>query len=508
MQINSPFLEVANLSLENLNLIYDWKYEESTFRLSFSQIRPSLSEFINESPNKFHSIKNLPPLFIIHDNIKVGFIYFERWFKEKSCTLSLFLNEKSQSKKIGTYALQKALCDLSQRGFQEVVAFVKTENIKAKRAFEKSGFNFKGEVFVPKYNQMHRACKYIYTSPNINSKKTFIIGEIGSNFSCGDETVSLLLAKKMIEEVYASGCDAAKFQLFNPQKIYVPNAGSPKYLNQDINEIFKKHALPSHFIPKLYEHANYVGIELMCSFFSKEDFEKINPYVQKHKIASYELRHIRLLELAAESQKPLFLSTGCASLEDIEWACETFFKLNGKNLTLFHCTASYPAQSNSLNLRCIRSLAERFKVPVGLSDHSAHPLHAPIAAVALGATAIEKHVTFHQKLPGPDHFFAINFKELKEMCEAICETEIILGLENKAIFPQEEELATFARRGVQAILPIKAGDLLKEDNNIAILRPGVQRLGIHPKFLERMEGKKALKDIPLGCGIQQEDVKW
>ena len=94
------------------------------------------------------------------------------------------------------------------------------------------------------------------------------------------------------------------------------------------------------------------------------------------------------------------------------------------------------------------------------------------------------------------------------MCFAVYETEKILGLEKKEIFHQEEELAAFARRGVQAILPIKAGDLLEEDKNIAILRPGNQRLGIHPKYLEDLAGKSALRDIPFGCGIQQEDVKW
>jgi sialic acid synthase SpsE len=147
----------------------------------------------------------------------------------------------------------------------------------------------------------------------------------------------------------------------------------------------------------------------------------------------------------------------------------------------------------------------RFGVTAGLSDHSRDPLHAPLAAVALGATVIEKHYTIDNRLPGPDHAFAITPKELKQMVAGIRAVEQTLGDGVKVVLTAEKELAAYARRGVQATRAIATGEALREGHNIAVLRPGVQSLGVHPRHLEEIEGRPAARDIGLGEGIRPGD---
>lgn len=501
------FLEPIKCETHSIERIYAWKNDPLTRHFSFNQNPLSLEQFKKSFQKKFHAILELPPEFIFFRGAAVGVIYYEPWYKDKCCQISIFLDPKFLHQKIGSQSLQKAISSLTAKGYEEIIALIKPDNLAAKKAFAHAGFLKNKTVQVFKYNQYSLAEKYTYNCKEKTSS-VFIIAEAGSNWSLGNHQTNLSFAKTMIEEAYKAGANAIKFQLYDSKRIYVPNAGVAGYLGTDINEIFKTHALSSEMIEPLVEHANYVGIEWMCSSFSEFEFDQIDPYVSRHKIASYELRHIRLLEKAAASQKPLFLSTGASTEEDIAWALSHYQKHGGKNITLMHCTAQYPAEVSSLHLNCIKSMQERFKVPIALSDHSRHPLYAPIAAVALGAVAIEKHFTFHRKLTGPDHYFSINNEELKEMCQAIRETEKILGVAKKDIFPQEEELAAFARRGLQASLPISEGDIFKEGHNIAILRPGLQKLGLHPKFIEMIEGKRATRAISLGSGIDYEDIAW
>ncbi|MCH9631763.1 MAG: hypothetical protein S4CHLAM6_00800 [Chlamydiae bacterium] len=473
---------------------------------SFQCEKQSLEHFKSKFVNKYHSILHLPPQLIINNREEVGIVYFENWFKADVIVLSIYLNPNQINQNIGTRAIELASNELFERGYSEIIAFIKPENLAAQKAFQKASFSNLGLVKVPKYGKVFSALKFRLSKRDLS--KTFIIGEAGSNCIQGNEERTLQLANTMIEEAYRAGCDAVKFQLYKNDRIYVSNAGKAPYLDQDINEIFKAYALPPHLISKLHDYSKYIGIELMCSFFSEEDFEEVDPFVSKHKVASYEIRHLRLIEKAARSQKPLYLSTGAATIDDIEWAKSVFLKNGGKELTLLHCTAQYPAQAKSLNLNCIPSLKNKFGVPIGLSDHSSHPIYAPVAAVSLGAVAIEKHFTLQQKLPGPDHSFAINCEQLKEMCESIRHTEKILGVAKKEIFPQEKELASIARRGLQAIHTIKKGEKLLEGVNVGILRPGLQRLGLHPKYIEDIHGREASQNIPQGCGIKHDDVIW
>ncbi len=201
------------------------------------------------------------------------------------------------------------------------------------------------------------------------------------------------------------------------------------------------------------------------------------------------------------------MSTGGANHDDIRWAIDHFRSNGGKDITLMQCTAKYPAPLSMLNLLAIKDLATRYGVPTGLSDHSRDPVTGPAGAVALGASAIEKHFTLHNMLPGPDHAFAVTPDELKLMVAAIRKMEEALGVADKEVLDEELELRRYAQRTIQATCDIRKGDTLSEGVNIDILRPGKQARGLHPRFLNDIEGKRAARDIPLGDGVCDGDYE-
>ena len=338
----------------------------------------------------------------------------------------------------------------------------------------------------------------------------FIIAEAGSNWKAGSAAQDLARAKALIDAACSAGADAVKFQTFRAETVYVANAGSSDYLSKNgirrpIQDIFKEMAMPYAMLPKLAAYCRKKKIEFMSSFFSAEDFKAVDPHVRRHKIASYEISHPGLLALAATSKKSLILSTGASTLEDIDWAVNTFRKKGGRRLMLMQCTAKYPAPLSALNLNAMVELKNRYKVSVGLSDHSAHAIVPAVAAVALGAEAVEKHFTLNRKLKGPDHAFAIEPKELEAMVRAIRNCQEALGDGKKRVLPEEKELRDYAQRAVQAVRRISKGDVFAEGKNIAVLRPGKQLKGLHPQFLGRIEGARAKRDIPPGRGILAKD---
>ena len=152
-------------------------------------------------------------------------------------------------------------------------------------------------------------------------------------------------------------------------------------------------------------------------------------------------------------------------------------------------------------------LKNEFNVDVGLSDHSTDPVIGPVTATALGASVIEKHFTLDKKLPGPDHSFALNPDELAEMVKSIRNTEKCLGEGKKIVLNEELELRDYAQRTIQCIKQISKGDIFIEGKNIEVLRSGKQRKGLHPRFLEKIQGKKSTRDVPIGDGIMEEDYE-
>lgn len=342
------------------------------------------------------------------------------------------------------------------------------------------------------------------------NSKVFIIAEAGSNWKVGSYNADLKRAKKLIQIAAQSGADAIKFQVFRASTVYVPNAGNSDYLEKSgikksINKIFQKSEMPYGMLPEISDYCKKQNIEFMATAFSVKDAREINKYVKTHKVASYEINHIRLLEYLARTKKPIILSTGASNYDEIDFAVNLLKKLKVKKYALLQCTAKYPAPLESLNLDTIPQMRQKYKVPVGLSDHSTDPVIGPLVAVALGATIIEKHFTLDKNLPGPDHKFALDPPELKKMIQSIRDAQKSFGDGKKRILDVEEELRGFAVRSIQAIKDIKKGDKFVEGYNIDILRPGKRSRGAEARLLPKIIGKISNKPIKLGNGVRLQD---
>ncbi len=440
-----------------------------------------------------------------------GLFFFRELFHPERVQSDISINiaPKFRREGIGTLALRELKPWLEKRGIDDVLAEIKIENDASRKIFENAGFNFieTGQHLILDTGKVSQVHRYLLSLTAKRKKgRIFIIAEAGSNWTNEGE------AEKMIDTAVEAGADAVKFQTFRSDTLYVKGAGKSSYLAkagyaEDIRDILKRSEMPYEMIPKLAKYCEEKGIEFMSSVFSEKDFEAVDPYVKRHKLASYEISHSHLIKLIAGSGKPLIMSTGCAEIEEIAWAVNLFREYGGKELTLLQCTAKYPASIASLNLQAIRSLEVLFKTSVGLSDHSQDPVVGPVAAAALGAKVIEKHFTLDRTLQGPDHAFSLEPAELQLMVRMIRKTEQALGSGIKAVLPEEEELYHYARRWLQATCDIAEGDVLRENENFAILRPGVKPRGAHPMHAAEIEGKRAKKFIGEGEGVAPQDVE-
>lgn len=345
-----------------------------------------------------------------------------------------------------------------------------------------------------------------------NSHHVFVIAEAGSNWKCGTFEEDLKRAKEMINVAVESDADAVKFQTYRPESIYVPNAGQSNYLSKkgisgNIYEIFEHLSMPYEMIPELAKYCDSRKIMFMSTPFSVKDAIEVNPHVFVHKVASYEINHVRLLEFLAKTKKPMIISTGASTYAEIDFAVKLVKKSGNNRISLLQCTSKYPAPIGALNLMTIPEMKIRYNLPVGLSDHSTDPIIGPLVAVGAGATIIEKHFTLDRNLPGPDHPFALIPSELKLMVDSIRMAEQSKGDGIKKILKEEQELRRFATRSIQATKNTNKDEVFKEGYNFDILRPGNQKRGAEARFITKIQGKKACRKIKAGQGILLSDCK-
>ena len=316
----------------------------------------------------------------------------------------------------------------------------------------------------------------------------YIIAEAGSNHDGRLEQ-----ARRLIDVAAEAGADAVKFQLFRARTLYARNAGRSDYLKLDrsIYDIIADMEMPYEWLPALAEHAAAASIDFMASVFDEESVDRLDSLVSSFKIASYEMTHLPLVRHVAARKKPLVVSTGTAELDEVR---ETVAAIGATPFALMQCTAAYPAPLDALNLRAIVTLKATFGVPVGLSDHSRDPLLAPVAAIALGANLLEKHFTLSNRLPGPDHAFAVEPRELTALVARVREAESALGSGVKTVQPIERELRRFARRAIFVARDVAAGEPLGPDN-LVILRCGALEPGLPPSAWERVLGRRAARPL-------------
>jgi pseudaminic acid synthase len=325
----------------------------------------------------------------------------------------------------------------------------------------------------------------------------YIIAEVSANHNGSFEE-----AKKIIKTAQACGADAVKIQTYTPDTItlncrneYFQIKGTI-WEGRNFHDLFGEAYTPWDWQPRLKAYADELGITLFSSpfDFTAVDFlEKMN--VPAYKIASFELVDLPLIQYIAKTGKPIILSTGMGTEEEIREAVEAARSAGCRELALLKCTSVYPAKVEQMNLRAIPDLIERFDVVAGLSDHT-FALSVPVAAVTLGARIIEKHITLDRSVPGPDSKFSLEPTEFKAMVDVVRETEKALGQARYELTADEITSRTH-RRSLFVAEDIKAGERFTE-RNVRSVRPGH---GLLPKHLPEFLGQKAAQDIAKGTPL-------
>lgn len=315
-------------------------------------------------------------------------------------------------------------------------------------------------------------------------------------------------AVQTIHAAKNAGAHAVKLQTYTPDTITLESDRDEFHINagtlwdgRTLYDLYREAFMPWEWQPRLKKVAEDLGMDLFSTAFDPTavDFlEKMNVLV--HKVASFELVDIPLIQKMARTGKPLIISTGMATAEEIEEAVQAARTAGATQIALLKCTSAYPAQPEDMNLRTIPEMMRRFDVPVGLSDHTMG-IAVPVAAVALGACIIEKHLTLSRSDPGPDSAFSLEPDEFKNMVEAVCTAEKALGKVGFGAGGKQASSQSF-RRSLFAVEDIQQGAEFTT-SNIRSIRPGH---GLHPRHLPEMLGKRAAKSIKKGSPVSWDFV--
>ncbi len=337
------------------------------------------------------------------------------------------------------------------------------------------------------------------TTKALFSGPVFIIAEAGVNHNGGVQD-----AKRLIEAAYESGADAVKFQTFRADDLAGATAEKSSYQeqttdkNESLRRMLQKLELSEAAHYELWEHCRKVGILFLSTPFDNNSVTLLDRLgVSLFKISSGDITNVPLLERVAATNKPIILSSGRSTLEEVGEAVMALRRVGCTDPALLHCVSNYPAPYSELNLRAMETMRGAFGTVVGYSDHSPG-IEAPIAAVSLGARIIEKHLTLNRFAPGPDHHASLEPTQFTAMVRAIRHIESALGDGEKKPAPCELEGRQRVRRGLTARAAIPQGVSLTEEM-VAVLRPAD---GIPPKHLSGVLGRKTLSEIPLGTPIK------
>jgi len=327
-----------------------------------------------------------------------------------------------------------------------------------------------------------------------NSNSVFIIAELSANHNG-----SLEVAIETIKAAKRAGANCIKLQTYTSDTMTI-NCDQDDFIikgtiweGRKLYELYQEAYTPWEWHKTLFDEAENQGLICFSSPFDSTavDFlENLN--VPAYKIASFEITDIPLIEYVASKGKPVILSTGIATLEDIELAIDACKRMGNENVALLKCTSSYPAPIEEANMVMLQDFHKRFGVIVGLSDHTMGST-VPVVATCFGAKIIEKHFILDRSIGGPDSTFSMNEKEFSEMVVAIREAEKAIGVVDYELTEKQKKGKDFSR-SIYVIRDIKEGELITEDN-IRCIRPG---FGFHPKNFKNLLGTNASKNYKYG----------
>lgn len=337
-----------------------------------------------------------------------------------------------------------------------------------------------------------------------NYKDVFLIGEIGSNHNQNKE-----IAFKLIDEVAKSGLDAVKFQTLKPTDIAKDDLPADSYGNNKFigeknywKEVLEDIVLPFSWHKELFDYArdkNLIVLSTPESIEAVELLEKLD--VPAYKIASMDITNIQLLKRIAKTNKPVILSSGIASIQDVSEAIDTLKNNGTKDIALLHCVSDYPPEYNYMSMDMIKKYKSCFDLPVGFSDHCEDNFLDGVA-VSLGASIIEKHITLDKSLKGPDHEFALEPEDIKDFVKIVRNTEKALPINHKLEKKKEKKKKLYGRSIIIKNKKLKGEVVLEKD--IEYKRPGT---GILPKYADKIIGLELKNNVEKNHILQWDDFK-
>ncbi len=333
--------------------------------------------------------------------------------------------------------------------------------------------------------------------------KTFIVAELSANHGHKLET-----ALESVRAIAETGVDAVKIQTYTADTITLDCdredfvvGGGTLWDNTKLYDLYKDAYTPWEWHQAIFDEAKKCGLICFSTPFDNTAVDFLvslgNPIM---KIASFEITDVNLIRYAASKGKPMVISTGIATIEDIELAIKTCIEAGNSDVTLLHCVSAYPAPLESVNLRTMLDMKERFGVKVGLSDHTMGA-DVAIAAVALGAELVEKHFILDRKIGGPDAAFSMTVEEFRSMVKSIRNVEKAMGNVSYHTDPYQIKGRQFSR-SLYVAEDMMCGDVITE-KNVRSVRPGY---GLHPKYLNDIIGKKVIVNMKKGDRLSLENI--
>jgi len=326
----------------------------------------------------------------------------------------------------------------------------------------------------------------------MSNNKIFIIAEAGVNHNGSFE-----LAKRLVDKAVWAGADCIKFQTFNSKSLVSKNAKKAEYQkkttdsNENQLEMLKKLELSKEKFIELRDFCNQKGIIFLSTPFDLESISFLSSIgVDTWKVPSGEITNYPFLKMIGQRKEKVIMSTGMSTIEEVRYAVGVLKNFGTTDITLLHCTTEYPAPYDSVNLKAMQSLQKEFGFKVGYSDHTSG-IEIPVAAVAIGATVIEKHFTLDKNMEGPDHKASLEPEELRQMVLSIRNVEVALGNGIKQPSEAEKKNIAITRKSIVAACDIKRGDVFTEQN-LTTKRPGN---GISPMRWEEIMGTKAVRNF-------------
>lgn len=338
-----------------------------------------------------------------------------------------------------------------------------------------------------------------------DGQPTFIIAEAGVNHN-GD----LAIAKELVRKAKQAGADCVKFQTFVAENLVTDNAPKAKYQLKTTDPaesqfaMLKKLELKQEDYKELIKLCEELDIIFLSAAYNFKDVDFLGGLgVCGYKLVSMHLTELPMIKYTAKIGKPVFLSTGMSTMQEVKEAVKVFKETGNDKLILLQCTTNYPSRLEDVNLRVIRTMADETGVLVGYSDHT-EGIEAAVLSVAAGAVVVEKHFTLDKKMPGPDQQSSIEPLEFAEMVRRIREAEVILGGADKIVTEAEANNLAGMRRSLVATMEIPAGVVITADM-VDFKRPAT---GLSPNLYDNVLGKRAKRNIALNQLISRDDISW